>query len=207
MTTCPSLRKGWSKGRQSGLNSPLLFLVVFSGFLSLRLSDPSSLFSPAFFSSCLCRFSKAFIRKGLPQSRSLSVGLRGHPPRPPGCNHCIRLLLGEACCWVFGGTPGCNRPLRRFSGAPTGCDRLLRGEACCWVCGGTPQLQSTSTWRSLLVGLRGHTRLPSTSSLRSLLLSLAAPPPAAIDFFVAKFVGGFSGAPLECNPPLRTEAC
>ena len=125
--------------------------------------------------------------------RSLLLGFQGHPPAaidlavgklvvgfsgaPPGCS---QLLRGEACCWVFRTPP------------PPRCSRPVRGEACCWDFGcsppGTPRLQSTSLWRSLLLGFRGHR-------------------PAAVYFFVAKLVVGISGAPPGCNRPRRGEAC
>ena len=160
--------------------------------------------------------------------------LLGFWRQPPGCN---RLLRGEACCWVFGSTPrlqstsswaklvvGCSGAPPPAAvdlfvaklvvgisvqppGHPPGCNRLLCGEACCWVFGGTALLQSTSSWRSLLLGFREHPRLQSTSPWRSLLLGFRGHPLAAIDLFVAKLVVGCSGAPAGCSRLLHGEAC
>ena len=143
--------------------------------------------------------------------RSLLLGFREHPPAA------VNFFVGEACCWVFRSPPPAAVDLFvaklvvgisvQPPGHPPGCNRLLCGEACCWVFGGTALLQSTSSWRSLLLGFREHPRLQSTSPWRSLLLGFRGHPLAAIDLFVAKLVVGCSGAPAGCSRLLHGEAC
>ena len=206
MSTWPSFPKADPRGESPGLNLPVLFLVHFSGFFSLPLSDPSSPSPP-------------------PPPFSLRLLLVVPVPlpqifHPEGFTPKRQRM--RSCRWASGGTPQAAiagidffvaKLVVGISGAPPGCNRLPHGEACCWVCGDTPQLlvvvfgattwlRSTSSWRSCFLGFRGEvcccSRLRSTSMSRSLLVSWRGHP-APSDFFAANLVVELSGALPGCN--------
>ena len=82
----------------------------------------------------------------------------------------------------FGDAPGCNRSLP------------LHADTCWWA--STQTITGIDLFVvKLVVGLSGRTpKLQSTSSWRSLLVGFGWHPPAAIDFLTAKLVVGLSGA-------------